>query len=113
MVKPFEEAAFIAQAGDIVGPVLSRFGYHIIKVNDRRNENETEEINASHILLKIEMGPNTNDVLKRKSTLFSYDASDPKIGFYAALDSHQLSSTKVTNIIDGSTSLQNLSLIHI
>ena len=107
MVKPFEEAAFIAQAGDIVGPVLSRFGYHIIKVNDRRNENETEEINASHILLKIEMGPNTNDALKRKSTLFSYDASDPKIGFYAALDSHQLSSTKVTNIIDGSTSLQN------
>ena len=107
MVKPFEDAAFIAQAGDIVGPVLSRFGYHIIKVNDRRTENETEEINASHILLKIEMGPNTNDALKRKSTLFSYDASDPKIGFYAALDSHQLSSTKVTNIIDGSTSLQN------
>ena len=107
MVKPFEEAAFIAQAGDIVGPVLSRFGYHIIKVNDRRNENEIEEINASHILLKIEMGPNTNDALKRKSTLFSYDASDPKIGFYAALDSHQLSSTKVTNIIDGSTSIQN------
>ena len=107
MVKPFEEAAFIAQAGDIVGPVLSRFGYHIIKINDRRNENETEEINASHILLKIEMGPNTNDALKRKSTLFSYDASDPKIGFYAALDSDQLSSTKVTNIIDGATSLQN------
>ena len=46
MVKPFEEAAFIAQTGDIVGPVLSRFGYHIIKVNDRRTENETEEINA-------------------------------------------------------------------
>ncbi len=40
MVKPFEEAAFVAKAGDVVGPVLSRFGYHIIKVNDRRNENE-------------------------------------------------------------------------
>ena len=58
---PFEDAAFIAQAGDIVGPVLSRFGYHIIKVNDRRNENETEEINASHILLKIEMAWDRND----------------------------------------------------
>ena len=42
MVKPFEEAAIIAQAGDIVGPVLSRFGYHIIKVNDRRNDNDKE-----------------------------------------------------------------------
>jgi len=107
MVKPFEEAAFIAEAGDIVGPVLSRFGYHIIKVNDRRDENEKEEINASHILLKIEMGPNTNDALKRKSTLFSYDASDPKIGFYAALDSHQVSLKKVENIVNGATSLQS------
>ena len=107
MVKPFEEAAFVAKAGDVVGPVLSLFGYHIIKVNDRRNENDKEEINASHILLKIEMGPNTNDALKRKSTLFSYDASDPKIGFSAALDSHQVTTKKVTKILDETTTLQN------
>ena len=107
MVKPFEEAAFVAKAGDVVGPVLSRFGYHIIKVNDRRNENDKKEINASHILLKIEMGPNTNDALKRKSTLFSYDASDPKIGFSAALDSHQVTTKKVTKILDETTTLQN------
>ena len=107
MVKPFEEAAFIAKTGDVVGPVLSRFGYHIIKVNDRRNDNDKEEINASHILLKIEMGPNTNDALKRKSTLFSYDASDPKIGFSAALDSHQVAAKKITKILDETINLQN------
>lgn len=107
MVKPFEEAAFIAKTGNVVGPVLSRFGYHIIKVNDRRNENDKEEINASHILLKIEMGPNTNDALKRKSTLFSYDASDPKIGFSAALDSHQVTAKKITKILDETINLQN------
>lgn len=107
MVKPFEEAAFVAKAGDVVGPVLSRFGYHIIKVNDRRNENDEKEINASHMLLKIEMGPNTNDALKRKSTLFSYDASDPEIGFPAALDSHQVTTKSVTKILDETTTLQN------
>ena len=107
MVKPFEEAAFIAKTGDVVGPVLSRFGYHIIKVNDRRNDNDKVEINASHILLKIEMGPNTNDALKRKSTLFSYDASDPKIGFSAALDSHQVTAKKITKILDETINLQN------
>ena len=107
MVKPFEDAAFGANTGGIVGPVLSQFGYHIIKVNDRRTTDDKEELNASHILLKIEMGPNTRDALKRKSTLFSYDASDPTIGFAAAIDSHQVETKKTANITAGSSALRN------
>jgi peptidylprolyl isomerase/peptidyl-prolyl cis-trans isomerase D len=34
MVKPFSEAVFSADPGDIVGPVETQFGYHIIKVDD-------------------------------------------------------------------------------
>lgn len=34
MVKPFEDAAFAAKKDDIVGPVLSDFGWHVIKVTD-------------------------------------------------------------------------------
>jgi peptidyl-prolyl cis-trans isomerase D len=38
MVKPFEEAAFGAKKDEIVGPVLSDFGYHIIRVTDIKPE---------------------------------------------------------------------------
>jgi peptidyl-prolyl cis-trans isomerase D len=34
MVKAFEDATFAAKKGDIVGPVKSEFGYHIIRVTD-------------------------------------------------------------------------------
>jgi len=34
MVKPFEDAVFAAKPNEIVGPVLSPFGYHIIKLDE-------------------------------------------------------------------------------
>lgn len=38
MVKAFEDAAFAAKPGDIVGPVQSEFGWHVIKVTGAREE---------------------------------------------------------------------------
>jgi len=36
MVKPFEDAAFGAPVGTVIGPVKSDFGFHLIEVQDKR-----------------------------------------------------------------------------
>jgi parvulin-like peptidyl-prolyl isomerase len=48
MVTEFETAAFEAKVGDVVGPVKTVYGYHIIKITDKKGD----EVKASHILLK-------------------------------------------------------------
>ena len=43
MVPAFEEASFNAKKGELVGPVLSSFGYHIINVIDKKTEKDKEQ----------------------------------------------------------------------
>lgn len=50
MVYPFESACYSGKAGDITMPVRTRFGYHIIKVIEKRPN--PGQITAAHIMIK-------------------------------------------------------------
>ena len=106
MVKPFEEAAFKASKGSIVGPIVSRFGSHIINVRDKRSENGEEQVLASHILLKVEASPTTLSNLRRVATLFSYDAQDS--GFTVAANSNKLAIMSNENLNRSSSRLRTI-----
>ncbi len=63
MVPAFEEAAFQLNEGEISEPVQTRFGWHIIKLFDKKIKDGEEEIHASHILLKEEASETTKENL--------------------------------------------------
>ncbi len=50
MVFPFEEATFTTPVGQLAGPVRTRFGYHLIQVNDSRPARG--KVLAAHIMIR-------------------------------------------------------------
>jgi peptidyl-prolyl cis-trans isomerase D len=66
MVTEFYDAASAAKVGEIVGPVETQFGFHIIKVTDRKSE----EYKYSQISLKPVMTNATKKLIKQKAFAF-------------------------------------------
>jgi peptidyl-prolyl cis-trans isomerase D len=77
-VSVFSEAALALQPGEISEPVLSEFGYHIIKL-----QSKTEDTyHASHILIAVELdGDHLTEVESRGDSLDFYAAEqdDPSV----------------------------------
>jgi peptidyl-prolyl cis-trans isomerase D len=61
MVKPFEEAASTAAIGSIVGPVETQFGWHVIKITDRKSD----EVKYSEVTLTTTISQATRSNLFR------------------------------------------------
>lgn len=66
MVWPFEEAAYNTPVGEISMPVRTRFGYHLLKVKDRRAAQG--EIRAAHILVRAKP-EDENEVSRAKDKI--------------------------------------------
>ncbi len=107
MVKTFEDAVFGAKIGDIVAPVLTEFGVHVIYIKNKRTSDKgVEEIEASHILLELRAGPNTLSNSRSIAKLFAYDANEME--FEAAAEENDAIVQKTDPIKNSDINLGNV-----
>lgn len=66
MVYPFETAAYSLKVGEVSTPVRTRFGYHLIRLSDRRPA--SGEVEVSHIMVRVR---ENQDAEKAKDVIFT------------------------------------------
>ncbi|HRH10429.1 MAG TPA: peptidylprolyl isomerase [Bacteroidia bacterium] len=67
MVYPFENAAYNTKVGDVSGIIRSKFGYHIMKVYDKRKSRG--EITVAHIMIKLAKDASEQDKANAKTKI--------------------------------------------
>jgi peptidyl-prolyl cis-trans isomerase SurA len=67
MVYPFETAAYNTKVGELSNIIRTRFGYHIIKVYDRRDNRG--EMTAAHIMVLLPKKPTDQDKANAKTKI--------------------------------------------
>ena len=77
MVEAFEEAAFAAQPGELVGPVKSNFGYHLIQVQQKADQA------VQYADLAFNLNPSQATLTQKENTLedLAYFATEDEQSF--------------------------------
>lgn len=66
-VLPYENAAYSLKVGEVSNPVRSQYGYHIIKVTDRKEN--PGEVKVAHIMVLVPRDAKEEDVQKAESKI--------------------------------------------
>jgi peptidyl-prolyl cis-trans isomerase D len=78
MVKPFEDAAFGAKIGEIIGPVQTPFGLHILQVSARRKEKGETQVQTRHILLTFKTSQESIESINNRAEFFAEEVQKTK-----------------------------------
>ena len=82
MIPEFETAAFEGKVGEVYPEVIkSKFGYHVIYVENKKETDGKEEIKASHILIKVTPGEETYAKVMETAKMVAEEIKAKKITF--------------------------------
>ena len=68
MIGEFEEAAFSAVPGEVVGPVKTNFGYHLIQVEERRDAGRSSFAEAQEQIRSLLLNQRSQDLAESTAT---------------------------------------------
>jgi parvulin-like peptidyl-prolyl isomerase len=88
-VAPFERAAFGARVGDVVGPVRTQFGWHLIKVTGR----DSRELKVVQLSMKVNASPRSIDLAYARADDFAVLAEDEGFEKSAELSAYEVRET--------------------
>jgi peptidyl-prolyl cis-trans isomerase SurA len=83
MVYPFEDAAYKTAKGSISNPIRTMFGYHILKVIDRRPSQG--QITVAHIMIRANPGMPAEDSIAARKKIFDIYERLKKGGNFSGL----------------------------
>ncbi len=98
--EPMDEVVFSLKPGEVSEPVRSEYSLHLIKVLEKRKTKGTEEVHASHIVLKIEPSEKTLAEVKDRAEEFALKAK--KTGFDKAAEEEGLEPKESGMFVKGS-----------
>lgn len=84
MVPEFDQVAFALETGQVSEPVRTRFGWHLIKVFSKQQDVSGEQIQASHILLRVQPSTETTDQMFRTANKILDEMSGSDLAAAAA-----------------------------
>jgi peptidylprolyl isomerase/peptidyl-prolyl cis-trans isomerase D len=102
MAEPFYNAAVDAPVGEVVGPVKTRFGYHLIKVSARADE----AVRYADLAFSLRPSPSTLTDFQNRLADVAYYAEDS--GDFAAEAQNQGYDVRTTEVEEGTPSIPGI-----
>ncbi|MCI0708226.1 MAG: peptidylprolyl isomerase [Ignavibacteriae bacterium] len=88
-VKPFEDAAKRTRVGDVVGPVRTQFGWHLIKVTGK----DRRELKLVGLTMKVKSSSQSTELAYKQAEEFAYLAESEGFEKSAQLSGYQVVET--------------------